>query len=142
VTTVEPVAAAGPELEEAARRLVPQLMTSRPVPVARDLAALLADPAVTVLAARRDGAIVGLALVVVFPRLSGVVARLEDVVVDAAARGAGVGAALVTAAVAVARERGATSMELTTGPWRQAANRLYPRLGFRRRDTNVYALDL
>jgi GNAT superfamily N-acetyltransferase len=142
LTTVETVETAGAELEAAVRRLLPQLTTARPVPAARELAALVDDPAVTLLAARREGEIVGLAVVAVFPRLSGVAGRLEDVVVDAAARGAGVGAALVRAALAVARERGATSMELTSGPWREAANRLYPRLGFRRRDTNVYALDL
>ena len=142
MTAVERVEAAGPELEEAVRRLLPQLTTGRPAPAARELEALVADPAVTVLAARRDGAIVGLALVAVFTRLSGVAARLEDVVVDEPARGAGVGAALVTAALAVAGERGATSLELTSGPCRAAASRLYPRLGFRRRDTNVYSLDL
>lgn len=142
MTAVERVEAAGPELEEAVRRLLPQLTTVRQVPAAHELAALVADPAVTVLAARGEGAIVGLALVVVFPRLSGMAARLEDVVVDEPARDAGVGAALVTAAVAVAGERGATSVELTSGRWREAANRLYPRLGFRRRDTNVYSRPL
>jgi GNAT superfamily N-acetyltransferase len=106
------------------------------------LAAALADPAVTVLAAWEGAAVVGVALMAVYRKLSGVEARLEDVVVDEAARGAGTGAALVRAAIEVARTRGATHLELTTSPRREAANRLYGRLGFVRRETNVYRLDL
>ncbi|HXM56470.1 MAG TPA: GNAT family N-acetyltransferase [Candidatus Dormibacteraeota bacterium] len=134
---------ASSELEEAVGRLLPQLSEARQAPTGAELARLVADPAVTMLVARRDGdgAIVGAALVAVFARLTGTAGRLEDVVVDAAARGEGVGAALVGAAVGVARERGAVTMELTTGPWREAANRLYPRLGFRRRETNVYTIE-
>ena len=142
MTRVEPVEAAGPELEDAVRRLLPQLTSVRPPPGGAELAALLADPAVTLLAALGDGEVVGLALVAVYTKLEGVTARLEDVVVDAAARGRGAGAALVTAAIAVARRRGARELELSTGPWREAANRLYPRLGFRLRETNVYTLTL
>jgi GNAT superfamily N-acetyltransferase len=139
VIEVERVAAADAEIQEAVGRLLPQL-TQGPLAVAP--AALLADPAVTLLAARRDGALVGMATVAVFAKLTGWTARLEDVVVDEAARGTGAGEALVRAAVAVARDRGASRMELTSGPWREAANRLYARLGFARRETNVYSLDL
>jgi len=106
------------------------------------LAEVLADPATTLLAARDGGDIVGLAVVAVYRRLSGVSAHLHDVVVDGAARRRGCGGALVEAAIEVARERGAYSLELTSAPWREAANRLYPRLGFQRRDTNVYWLKL
>jgi GNAT superfamily N-acetyltransferase len=139
VIEVERVAVADAEVEEAVRRLLPQL-TQGPLAVAP--AALLADPAVTLLAARRDGALVGMATVAVFAKLTGWTARLEDVVVDEAARGTGAGEALVRAALAVARERGASRMELISGPWREAANRLYARLGFARRETNVYSLEL
>lgn len=142
MTRVERVAASSPELEAAVARLLPQLNAERPLPAPAELAALVADPGVTLLVARDGGAIVGFAMVAVFPKLTGVASRLEDVVVDAAARGRGTGAALVTAALEVARERGARSMELTSGPWREAANRLYPRLGFRRRGTNVYSIGL
>ncbi|HEY7200888.1 MAG TPA: GNAT family N-acetyltransferase [Candidatus Dormibacteraeota bacterium] len=142
MTSVDRVAATSPELEAAVARLLPQLTAERPPPSRAELAALVADPGVTLLVARHDGAIVGLAMVAVFPKLTGLASRLEDVVVDAAARGRGAGAALVTEALAVARERGARGMELTSGPWREAANRLYPRLGFRLRGTNVYSIDL
>jgi GNAT superfamily N-acetyltransferase len=92
--------------------------------------------------ARRGEVVVGLALVAVYARLTGVEGRLEDVVVDGSHRGAGVGRALVEAAIEVARARGASHLELTSGPGREAANRLYRRLGFRPRETSVYRLAL
>ena len=142
MVAVERVRGTCAELEEAIRLLFPQLNDSLPVPGPAELAALLADPAVTLLAARVDGVVVGLAVVSVYRRLSGTMARLDDVVVDGPARRHGAGAALVAAAIEVGRERGAVALELTSGGWRESANRLYPRLGLRRRDTNVYALDL
>jgi len=65
-------------------------------------------------------------------------AWIEDVVVAESARGHGVGEALNTAAIAEARRRGAVTVELTSRPSRESANRLYQRLGFVARDTNVY----
>jgi ribosomal protein S18 acetylase RimI-like enzyme len=59
-------------------------------------------------------------------------------VVDETARGKGVGAALNTEAISLAHEMGAKSIDLTSRPSREAANRLYQRLGFEQRDTNVY----
>ena len=69
---------------------------------------------------------------------TGVRAWIEDVVVDDAARGAGVGEALVGAAVERAGAVGAKTVDLTSRPSREAANRLYVRLGFESRTTNVY----
>lgn len=75
-----------------------------------------------------------------FPIPTGLRAWIEDVVVDEGARGQGVGAALTQAAVRLAREAGARTVDLTSRPAREAANRLYERLGFRLRDSNVYRL--
>ena len=61
---------------------------------------------------------------------------------DESARGRGVGEALSQAALEEARRRGAKDVSLTSRPSREAANRLYQRLGFRPRDTNVYRYDL
>jgi ribosomal protein S18 acetylase RimI-like enzyme len=69
-------------------------------------------------------------------------AWIEDVVVDGAARGHGVGEALNTSALAEARRRGSKDVSLTSRPSREAANRLYQRLGFKARETNVYRFDL
>ena len=63
-------------------------------------------------------------------------------VVDEAARGSGVGAALNQAALDHARALGAKTVDLTSRPSREAANRLYQRLGFEPRETNVYRYEL
>lgn len=139
---IEAVKTVTPQVEAAVQRLMPQLRRGAEAPGAQALSAVLADPAITLLAACDGETIVGLALVAVYGRLSGVSAHLHDVIVDGAARGRGGGGALVEAAIEVARRRGADSLELTSAPWREAANRLYPRLGFQRRDTNVYWLKL
>ncbi len=139
---VETAVAVTSQLEAAVERLMPQLRPGQPAPTRDELADVIADPAITLLTACEGDRVVGLAVVAVYRRLSGVSAHLHDVVVDVAERGRGVGAALVEAAIQVARRRGAYSLELTSAPWREKANRLYPRLGFQRRDTNVYWLKL
>ena len=140
VETVEQVT---PELVEAFGRLIPQLSRSSPPPGADELGAIVASPACTLLVARDpDGTIVGSLTLVVFPIPTGSRAWIEDVVVDEAARGAGVGAALNQAALDHARALGAKTVDLTSRPSREAANRLYQRLGFEPRETNVYRYTL
>ncbi|MBW3644796.1 MAG: GNAT family N-acetyltransferase, partial [Actinobacteria bacterium] len=112
-------------------RLVPQLSRSAPPLSHAELAEIVASPATVLLVARDDrSAIVGSLTLVVFRIPTGLRAWIEDVVVDEAARGAGVGQALSRAALALAAERGARSVDLTSRPSREAANRLYRRLGF------------
>ncbi len=117
--------------------LMPQL-SSAPAPDAADLTRICADRRVVVLLARLDGEVVGSLTLVVFELLTGVRSWIEDVVVDEARRGAGIGMALVTEALRLATEAGARSVDLTSRPSREAANRLYERAGFRRRETNVW----
>jgi ribosomal protein S18 acetylase RimI-like enzyme len=88
--------------------------------------------------ARVDGEIMGALTLVMFPIPTGTRAWIEDVVVDEAARGRGVGAALTQEAVRLAREQGARTVDLTSRPSRGAANRLYQRLGFEIRDSQVF----
>lgn len=135
---VERVGEATPELVTALRGLVPQLSASAPVPSDEDVAAMLADPRVVQLAAWEDGAVVGVLTLLLFRLPTGLKARIEDVVVDGAARGQGVGEALVAEAQLVAAEAGVRQVELSSAPSREAANRLYRRLGFTPRETNVY----
>jgi len=73
---------------------------------------------------------------------TGIRAWIEDVVVDESARGHGVGEALNQAAIQEARQKGAVTVDLTSRPSREAANRLYQRIGFVQRDTNVYRFSL
>ncbi len=130
------------ELVEAFARLVPQLSSSSPPPTRGQLVELVDGPDTVLFVARVDGRIMG-SLTLAFYRIpTGLKAWIEDVVVDDAARGRGVGAALNEAALAVARRRGAKDVSLTSRPSREAANRLYQRIGFERRETNVYRYTL
>ena len=128
------------EVVAALARLLPQL-SSAPPPDASALAAIMSAGS-TLFVARVDGQIVG-SLTLVFYRIpTGLKAWIEDVVVDEAARGHGVGEALSQAALEEARRHGAKAVSLTSRPSREAANRLYQRIGFVARDTNVYRHDL
>ena len=103
----------------------------------------MASPATDLFIALDDaGTIVGMATLVTFRIPTGRRAWIEDVVVDEAARGQGVGDALTRAMVDRSREFGAVTVDLTSRPARDAANRLYQRAGFIRRDSNVYRFDL
>jgi ribosomal protein S18 acetylase RimI-like enzyme len=127
------------ELVEAIAGLVPQLSSSSPPPSPAELAEIVESPATTLLVARLpEGEIVGTLTLVVFRIPTGVRAWIEDVVVDDSARGRGVGEALNEEAIRRAVAAGARSVDLTSRPSREAANRLYRRLGFEVRDTNVY----
>lgn len=130
---------ADPELLGALASLVPQLSSSSPAPAAEQIAAIVESSATRLLVARDAAdAIVGILTLVVFTIPTGVRAIIEDVVVDNGARGQGVGAALVEAALATAASAGARTVDLTSRPEREDANRLYLRMGFERRSTNVY----
>ncbi|MDI5962595.1 GNAT family N-acetyltransferase [Streptomyces sp. SL13] len=126
------------ELAEDFARLLPQLSRSAKPLDAAALSRVMRHDANTVLVARVDGRVVGTLTLVVFPLPTGIRAWIEDVVVDDAARGHGVGAALTEAAIDLAHEAGAVSVDLTSRPSRVAANRLYQRVGFVARETTVY----
>ena len=135
---VEEVNQVTDELVDAAGRLLAQLSSSAAPLDADDLARIADHQATTLLVARSQDVIVGMLTLVTFPLPSGLRARIEDVVVDQAARGQGVGTALTMAALGLAQEQGARSIDLTSRASRVAANRLYQQLGFQLRDSNVY----
>ena len=137
---VEEAQAVTSELVEALGRLVPQLSGSAAPPGDAEIAEMVQSPGTHLLVARLEpgGPIVGTLSLVVFRIPTGVRAWIEDVVVDSQARGRGVGEALSRNALHVAARSGARTVDLTSRPSREAANRLYQRLGFELRDTNVY----
>ena len=131
------------ELVDAFVRLTPQLSSSSPPPSRAELAEIVGSPATVLFVAREaDGPILGSLALALFRIPTGLRAWIEDVVVDETARGKGVGAALNEAALDHARAVGARTVDLTSRPSREAANRLYRRLGFVERATNVYRFDL
>lgn len=127
------------ELVAAMATLIPQLSSSSPPPGAAELGELVSSDACHLLLARDEqGRILGSMTLVVFRIPTGVRAWIEDVVVDGEARGQGVGEALNRHALDLAASLGARTVDLTSRPSREAANRLYQRLGFVLRETNVY----
>jgi len=135
---VEVITEATDELVAAFGRLVPQLSRSAPPPDRDALAAMVRHDAITLLVARLDGEVVGTLTLVMFPIPTGLRAWIEDVVVDGNARRTGTGQALSEAAVCIAQEAGARTVDLTSRPSREAAGRLYERIGFVQRDSRVY----
>ncbi|MEM9042107.1 MAG: GNAT family N-acetyltransferase [Actinomycetota bacterium] len=129
-------------LVDAFARLIPQLSSSSPPPDHDALRALVDGPDTDVFVARLDGAIVGSLTLAFYLIPTGLKAWIEDVVVDDAARGRGVGRLLNEAALDRARSRGAKNVSLTSRPSREAANRLYQRIGFTAYETNLYRFDL
>jgi len=139
VITVVEAESVDDELVEALGRLIPQLSRSTPPTGRPELEEMVGAPGTHLLVAReRAGKIVGTLTLVVFRIPTGVRAWIEDVVVDEAMRSQGVGEALTLRALEVAAIAGARTVELTSRPSREAANRLYRRMGFEARDTNVY----
>lgn len=137
---VERVGAATTEVVDAVARLFPQLSAATPDP--RLVEELVAHPTAELLVARVAGEIVGMLTLATFPTVTRTRAHIEDVVVDAAARGHGVGSALLREAERLARAAGAEWVDLTSRPAREAANRLYRSYGFDLRETNAYRLRL
>jgi ribosomal protein S18 acetylase RimI-like enzyme len=136
--SIEIATAVTPELMTAMHELLPQLSSSAPPLTAEQLGTIIDSPATLLFVARLDDRIVGSLTLVLFRLPTGMRAWIEDVVVDARARGHGVGEALNRTAIDVAHERGARTVDLTSRPSREAANRLYQRMGFQARESTVY----
>jgi ribosomal protein S18 acetylase RimI-like enzyme len=140
---VDIVTQADKELYDAFQRLVPQLTNNNPPPALDDLADLVRDESSTLMVARDDhGKIVGALTLSVYRVPTGIRSIIEDVIVDTSARGQGIGVALMQYAIELARKKGAQNIALTSNPLREAANRLYLRVGFKKRETNAYQMKL
>lgn len=140
--TIEMASAVTDEVVSAFQRLIPQLSSSNPPPTRAELQEIVTSASTVLFLARVDGEIVGSLTLATFRIPTGLRAWIEDVVVDGNARGHGVGEALNTSAIEEARRRGAVTVDLTSRPSREAANRLYQRLGFKARETNVYRYEM
>lgn len=141
------ISVAGPHdaeaLTEALVGLVPQLSRSNPPPPLATVRAMLDHQAITqFLATDDDGRIVGVSTLAVFPIPTGQRAWVEDVIVDEAVNGQGIGRRLTEAMLDRARELGCITVDLTSRPSREAANALYKKVGFVERETNVYRFEL
>ncbi|MGC4043285.1 MAG: GNAT family N-acetyltransferase [Armatimonas sp.] len=118
--------------------LATQLRGKEPIPVTVEwLTALVAFPMTWLLVAEapETGAI-GMLTLSALPRVTGWIPWIEGVVVDEAARGQGIGKALLEQAVELATAQGFDSVNLSSRPHREAANALYESLGFELVPTN------
>ncbi|MCL4270041.1 MAG: GNAT family N-acetyltransferase [Anaerolineales bacterium] len=140
---IDIVTRADDALLEAFQRLIPQLTHDNPPPTLDELTALVAEDSSTLLVARSSSRqIVGALSLTIYRVPTGIRAIIEDVIVDGPARGQGVGQALLQRALQIAKQKGAASISLTSNPLRVAANRLYVKLGFVKRETNAYHMKL
>jgi ribosomal protein S18 acetylase RimI-like enzyme len=136
---IEAITSVTPELVGAFARLLPQQGPGTRRPTAEQLEAVVGAPTNTLLVARDDqGAIVGTLTLMILLTPGATFGFVEDVVVDEAARGQGIGEALVRECLRLAAEQGASRTELHSGDHRQPAIRLYQRVGFTKFETNVW----
>ena len=130
------------DLIAAMNLLIPQLSNSNPPPDRSALEEIVASDSSVLISAYIDGAIVGSLTLIIFTIPTGKRAWIEDVVVDEKCRNEGIGEALNQEAINIARRSGAKTVDLTSRPSREAANRLYSRLGFVQRNTNIYRFEI
>lgn len=133
------------ELYRSLQRLIPQLTTNNAAPSWDELTTLLNSKSSTLLIARHPaekGDIVGILTLAIYRVPTGIRSVIEDVVVDEKVRKQGIGEALLLHAIELAKEAGASGVALTSNPRREAANALYQSIGFKRRETNAYYLNL
>jgi ribosomal protein S18 acetylase RimI-like enzyme len=136
---IEIITKADEELHDAFQRLVPQLTDNNPPPSPDQLSALVKSNSSTLMIARdAHSRIIGALTLAVYRVPTGIRSIIEDVIVDESARGQGIGEALTRRALEIAKEAGAAHVTLTSNPRREAANRLYQRMGFAKRETNAY----
>jgi ribosomal protein S18 acetylase RimI-like enzyme len=131
-----------PEFLEALHRMIPQLAPGSPLPSREQLDAVIGCSTNTLLAARVNDRTVGTLTLSMLITPTGTTGWIADVVVDNEVRGKGIGEKLVRDAISRAAEMGARYVDLSSRPVREAANRLYQRIGFEKRETNYYRYQL
>ena len=139
MVTIRPVTEVTESLTDAYRVLIPQLSSSSSPPTGEALQRIIeSDSAQILIAENENGEILGTMTIIIFQIPTGIRAWIEDVVVDSSVRGKGIGKKLNLAALELAKQAGAKTVDLTSRPARQEANQLYRSIGFVERETNVY----
>ena len=139
MVSIRPVTEVTESLTDAYRVLIPQLSSSSNPPTGEALQRIIeSDSAQILIAEDENGEILGTMTIIIFQIPTGIRAWIEDVVVDSSVRGKGIGKKLNLAALELAKQAGAKTVDLTSRPARQEANQLYRSIGFVERETNVY----
>ena len=129
-------------LLEQVNHLLGQLSSSASPLIAKELRSILESDANRLLIAKNAGGVVGMLTLMIFRVPTGLRGLIEDVVVCESVRRKGIGALLIQSAINIAETEGARTLDLTSRPERHAANQLYEKLGFSKRDSNVYRMCL
>ena len=141
--TVERLLAYSDAFMTALKILMPQLTRFSPIPQEEEIIALLENPNTSIWIAKDDDErIVGMLTLVIYRTPTGVHAWIEDVIVDEASRGKGLGKLLTSTAIEYAEQKHAKAISLTSRPERIVANQLYQKMGFELINTNLYRKDL
>jgi len=144
MVTIERLTKSSEEALEDINRLLPQLRSNPEEHKASlsELQAITGDKNVAFIVARDADKIVGMATLYVITKFSKRNGHVEDVVVDDAYRGQGLGEKLMRAIIEVARVNGVKTLHLTSRPERVAGNKLYQKLGFEQKNTNAYLMKI
>ena len=138
---IERVTEVDEKILEAFQKFIPELTNEKDrVPTKEDLENVVSSPNNYLFVAEEENEIIGTLTLVFYRVPSGIKAWIEDVIVSDKARGKGVATALIWHAINIARENKAQKVDLSSSPWREAANKLYVKLGFEKRDSNMYRL--
>lgn len=127
---------------EAVCRLMGQLTTRSIEFTEEDYKRLICRPDSRLFLLLVEGRVEGMLTVGSYASPTGTKAWIEDVVVDASLRGSGLGRRLVQHAIGFCKEEGISTVYLTSNPKRVAANALYQAVGFERKETNMYKMNL
>lgn len=131
------------EITESLGKLMIQLSPDCKLLTKAYLQEILDLPNVFLFLARQEEQIIGTFTLVLYKIPTGAKASIEDVVVDANRRGQKIGENMIRFAIEYANTQlGVTKVDLTSSPSRIAANALYQKIGFVKRETNVYRFEL
>jgi ribosomal protein S18 acetylase RimI-like enzyme len=107
-----------------------------------ELTEIVQDKNIALVVLRDETRIVGMATLYVIPKVGKQNGLIEDVIVDETYRGQGLGEKLTARLISIAREKDLSSISLTSNPKRTAAHKLYEKLGFVKKETDVFKLAL
>jgi ribosomal protein S18 acetylase RimI-like enzyme len=141
---IEQIKTFSPDMTESIGNLLIQLNPGSQKPNDESVKKAIERPGNHFIVAREiiNNKIVGMLTVIIFDIFSGKKGSLEDLVVDENHRGKGIATKLMNYAVDFARKEGLARLDFTSNPKRVEANNLYQHLGFEKRDTNVYRINL
>lgn len=120
--------------------LMHQLSPKKNKKITKDyLNTLISEPNIKIFVEFDENQIItGIITVVIIKLLSGVKARIEDLVVLKKKRGKGIGKNLIKYSIIYCKKKNIQFIDLTSHPDKIEANNLYLKLEFKKGDTNVY----